>query len=101
MKKYNKEQSEQVSKLPATQRWQFSEVKEKFTEITLKEYNTMTNDLSGQMRGSLKKQLDIPTAEAAIEAQQAGRKAYIHPVTGKKYDLEVDSKGDIVNNIDN
>ena len=100
LKKYNKEQTAAVSGLPATQRWQYSEVKEKFTEITLKEYNTMTNDLSGQMRGSLKKQLDIPKAEAAIEAQQAGRKAYIHPVTGKKYDLEVDSKGDIVNTID-
>ena len=100
LKKYNKEQSEQVSKLPATQRWQFSEVKEKFTEITLKEYNSMTNKLAGQMKGSLTKQLDIAGAESAIAAQQAGRTSYIHPVTGKKVDLEVDSNGEVINNID-
>ncbi len=100
LKQYNKEQTASVSKLPATQRWQYSEVKEKFTEITLKEYNSITNKLAGQMRGSLTKQLDIKGAEAAIAAQQAGRKAYIHPVTGKKVDLEVDKNGEVINNID-
>ena len=100
LKQYNKEQTASVSKLPATQRWQYSEVKEKFTEITLKEYNNITNDLSGQMRGSLRKQLDIPKAEAAIEAQQAGQTSYIHPITGKKFDLEVDANGDPVDTLE-
>ena len=99
LKKYNKEQAASVSGLPATQRWQYSEVKEKFTEITLREYNIITNELPGQMRGELSAKLDIRGAEAAIDAQHLGKTSYIHPVTGKKKEL-VDKDGNTIKSID-
>ena len=86
LKSYNKEQAGAVSALPASKRWQYSDVKEKFTELTLKEYVDITNSLASQMKGTLNKTLDIKGAEAAIEARVLNDEAtfYIHPETGDK-----------------
>ena len=86
LKTYNKEQAAAVSALPSSKRWQYSDVKEKFTELTLKEYVDITNSLASQMKGTLNKTLDIKGAEAAIEARVLNDEAtfYIHPETGDK-----------------
>ena len=100
LKQYNKEQAKSVSALPASKRWQFSDVKEKFTELTLKEYIDITNGLADQMKGTLTKSLDIKGAEMSIAAQIAGQTSYIHPDTGRKVDLEVDEQGKVKKNIE-
>ena len=86
LKTYNKEQTKAVSALPASKRWQYSDVKEKFTELTLREYIDITNGLASQMKGTLNKTLDIKGAEASIAARVANENAtfYIHPDTGEK-----------------
>ena len=99
LKKYNQEQAKSVSALPSSKRWQFSDVKEKFTELTLKEYIDITNGLADQMKGTLTKSLDIKGAEASIAAQMAEKTSYIHPVSGRKVDLEVDEQGNVKKNI--
>ena len=92
LKKYNKEMSPAVSATPMSQRWQLSEVKEKFTEKTLEDYNEIVKKLADQMRGTLTQQFDVKGAEASIAAQLAGRKSYSHPVTGKQVQIPTDPK---------
>ena len=92
LKKYNKEMSPAVSATPMSQRWQLSEVKEKFTEKTLEDYNKIVKKLADQMRGTLTQQFDVKGAEASIAAQLAGRKSYSHPVTGKQVQIPTDPK---------
>ena len=100
LKTYNKEQAAAVSALPSSKRWQYSDVKEKFTELTLKEYVDITNELASQMKGTLTKTLDVKGAEASIAAQMSGQTSYIHPDTGERIDLEVDNEGKVKKNID-
>ena len=88
LKKYNKEQAASVSKLPSSKRWQFSDVKEKFTELTLKEYIDITNGLAAQMKGTLTETLDVKGAEASIAAKISGQTSYIHPDTGERKDVK-------------
>ena len=52
-----------------SKRWQYSDVKEKFTELTLKEYVDITNGLAAQMKGTLTKSLDVKGTEASIAAR--------------------------------
>tara|TARA_B100000287_G_scaffold202297_1_gene190996 strand:- start:1682 stop:3727 length:2046 start_codon:yes stop_codon:yes gene_type:complete len=99
LKKYNKEQTKAVSALPSSKRWQYSDVKEKFTELTLREYIDITNGLAAQMKGTLNKTLDVKGAEASIAAQIAGQTSYVHPDTGETINLEVDDQGNVKNNI--
>ena len=89
LKTYNKEQAAAVSALPSSKRWQYSDVKEKFTELTLKEYIDITNGLAKQMKGTLTKSLDVKGAEAAIAARVVNKNAtsYIHPDTGEQVDI--------------
>ena len=89
LKTYNKEQTKAVSSLPMSKRWQYSDVKEKFTELTLKEYIDITNGLAKQMKGTLTKSLDVKGAEAAIAARVINENAtsYIHPDTGERVDI--------------
>jgi len=89
LKTYNKEQTKAVSSLPMSKRWQYSDVKEKFTELTLKEYIDITNGLAKQMKGTLTKSLDVKGAEAAIAARIVNENAtsYIHPDTGERVDI--------------
>ena len=89
LKTYNKEQTGAVSALPSSKRWQYSDVKEKFTELTLKEYVDITNGLASQMKGTLTKSLDVKGAEQAIAARIVDENAtsYIHPTTGEKVDI--------------
>tara|TARA_B100000131_G_scaffold230844_1_gene222624 strand:- start:242 stop:1144 length:903 start_codon:yes stop_codon:yes gene_type:complete len=90
LKKYNKEQAEAVSALPSSKRWQYSDVKEKFTELTLKEYIDITNGLAKQMKGTLTKRLDVKGAEASVQARLVDPTAttYIHPDTGEVKDIK-------------
>ena len=89
LKTYNKEQTKAVSALPSSKRWQYSDVKEKFTELTLKEYIDITNGLASQMKGTLTKSLDVKGAEQAIAARVLNKNArsYIHPDTGEQVDI--------------
>ena len=89
LKTYNKEQTGAVSALPSSKRWQYSDVKEKFTELTLKEYVDITNGLAKQMKGTLTKSLDVKGAEQAIAARIVDENAtsYVHPTTGEKVDI--------------
>ena len=89
LKTYNKEQAGAVSALPSSKRWQYSDVKEKFTELTLKEYIDITNGLAKQMKGTLTKSLDVKGAEQAIAARVLNKNArsYIHPDTGEQVDI--------------
>ena len=96
LKKYNKEQAASVSKLPSSKRWQFSDVKEKFTELTLKEYIDITNGLAAQMKGTLNKTLDVKGAEASIAAKIAGHGGYIHPDTGERISIDPDTTIDML-----
>jgi len=93
LKTYNKEQAGAVSALPSSKRWQYSDVKEKFTELTLKEYVDITNGLAEQMKGTLTESLDVKGAEAAIAARVLNDNAssYIHPTTGEKVDISATS----------
>ncbi len=97
LKKYNKEMTTAVSATPMSQRWQLSEVKEKFTEKTLEEYNEIVKKLADQMRGTLTQQFDVQGAEASIAAQLAGQPSYTHPVTGKEVQIPVNpDTGEVV-----
>ena len=97
LKKYNKEMSPAVSATPMSQRWQLSEVKEKFTEKTLEDYNEIVKKLADQMRGTLTQQFDVKGAEASIAAQLNGQSSYNHPVTGDKIIIPTDrDTGEIV-----
>ena len=97
LKKYNKEMSPAVSATPMSQRWQLSEVKEKFTEKTLEEYNDIVAKLAEQMLGTLTQQFDVKGAEASIAAQLSGQRSYQHPVTGKKVNIPTNpDTGEIV-----
>ena len=96
LKKYNKEMTGAVSATPMSQRWQLSEVKEKFTEKTLEEYNDIVSKLADQMRGTLTQQFDIKGAEASISAQLSGQKSYRHPITGDTIQIPTDDAGNIV-----
>ena len=96
IKKYNKEQAESVSALPMSKRWQYSDVKEKFTELTLKEYVDITNGLAAQMKGTLNKTLDVKGTEASIAAKMAKESFYIHPDTGERIDIDSDTTIDML-----
>ena len=97
LKKYNKEMSPAVSATPMSQRWQLSEVKEKFTEKTLEDYNGIVKKLADQMRGTLTQQFDVKGAEASIAAQLAGQKSYTHPISGKAVQIPTNPKtGEVV-----
>ena len=97
LKKYNKEMTSSVSATPMSQRWQVSEVKEKFTEKTLEEYNKIVEKLADQVKGTLNQQFDVPGAEASIAAQMSGKKSYTHPVTGDEIKIPTNpDTGEIV-----
>ncbi len=96
LKKYNKEMSPAVSATPMSQRWQLSEVKEKFTEKTLEDYNEIVKKLADQMRGTLTQQFDVKGAEASIAAQLNGQSSYNHPVTGDKIIIPTNDAGNII-----
>ena len=96
LKKYNKEQAKSVAKLPMSKRWQYSDVKEKFTELTLKEYVDITNGLAAQMKGTLNETLDVKGAEASIAAKISKESFYIHPDTGERIDIDPDTTIDML-----
>ena len=90
LKKYNKEQRTSVSALPSCKRWQYADVKEKFTVSTLREFNEITDGLADETRGSLEEQMPVGAARAEINAILAANQSgsdgpitYTDPRTGE------------------